>query len=109
MRILLDINVPVPLGGFLKNHEVQRASELGWESLPDGPLLRAAEDAGFDALLTCDRNVRTQQNLSGRRIALIEVSTNHWPTIRPVAAKIAAKVDFVQRGQLLLIEVDALD
>lgn len=62
----------------------------------------------FDALLTCDRNVRTQQNLSGRRIALIEVSTNHWPTIRPVAAK-TAKVDFVQRGQLLLIEVDALD
>lgn len=64
---------------------------------------------GFEALITCGKNVRTQQNLSGRKIALVVVSTNHWPTIRPCASKVAAKVDFVQRGQLLLIDVADID
>lgn len=107
MRILVDINVPVPLGGFPGNHEVQRASELGWESLPDATIA-SRRRCWFRRSSYVRPECATPQNLSGRRIALIEVSTNHWPTIRPVAAK-TAKVDFVQRGQLLLIEVDALD
>ena len=72
-----------------------RAGELGWQSLENGALLDAAEGAGFDVLITCDQNVLQQQNFTGRKLAVVVLSTNHWPTLRPVAAGIATKVDFV--------------
>jgi len=81
---------------------------MGWQALENGALLSAAEGAGFDLLLTCDQNVPYQQNLSGRRLALAILSTNHWPTLRPVAARIATAVEFVQAGQVVRIDVSAL-
>ena len=94
MRVPFDANTPAPLARFLRGHEVVRADELGWQGLENGALLDAAEEAGFDLLLTCDQNVRYQQNLTGRKLALLILSSNHWPTLRPVAARIATAVDF---------------
>lgn len=108
MKILFDANTPAPLARFLRGHEVVRADELGWQGLENGALLDAAENAGFDLLLTCDQNVRYQQNLTGRKLALVVLTSNHWPTLRPVAARIANAVDFVQTGQLIRIDVAAL-
>jgi hypothetical protein len=71
-------------------------------------LLDAAERAGFDLLLTCDQNVRHQQNFTSRRWALIILSSNHWPTLRAVAARIATAVDFVQSGQIVNVDVATL-
>lgn len=62
MKILFDANTPAPLARFLRGHEVMRADDLGWQGLDNGALLDAAEQAGFDLLLTCDQNVRYQQN-----------------------------------------------
>ena len=79
--------------------------ELGWQSLQNGALLDAAEIAGFDLLLTCDQNVRYQQNFSGRRLAILILSTNHWPTIKRAAAKVAALVEFTQRGSVTRMDI----
>ena len=78
----MDANTPAPLARFLRGHEVVRADELGWQRLENGALLGAAEQAGFDLLLTCDQNVRYQQNLATRKLALLIPSSNHWPTLR---------------------------
>ncbi len=85
-----------------------RADELGWQGLENGALLDAAEQAGFDLLLTCDQNVRYQQNLTNRKLALVVLSSNQWPTLRGVAARIATAVDFVQTGQIVRVDVAKL-
>ncbi len=108
MKILFDANTPAPLARFLRGHEVVRADELEWQGLENGALLAAAEQAGFDLLLTCDQNVRYQQNFTGRKLALVVLSSNHWPTLRPIAARIATAVDFVQTGQIVRIDVAKL-
>lgn len=108
MKILFDANTPAPLARFLRGHEVVRADELGWQGLENGVLLDAAEQAGFDLLLTCDQNVRRQQNFTSRRLALLVLSSNHWPTLQGVAARIATAVDFVQSGQIVRLDVATL-
>ena len=108
MKILFDANTPGPLARFLRGHTVVRADELGWQGLENGALLDAAENAGFDLLLTCDQNVRYQQNFTGRKLALVVLSSNHWPTLRRVAARIGSAVDFAQRGQIVQVDIAAL-
>jgi len=108
MKILFDASTPAPLARFLRGHEVVRADELGWQGLENGALLDAAEQAGFDLLLTCDQNVRYQQNFAGRKLALVILSSNHWPTLRRIAARIATAVDFVQTGQIVRVDVAML-
>ncbi len=108
MKILFDANTPAPLARFLRGHDVMRADELGWQGLENGALLDAAEQAGFDLLLACDQNVRYQQNFASRKLALVILSSNHWPTLRRVAARIATAVDFVQTGQIVKVDVAGL-
>ena len=108
MKILFAANTPAPLAGFLRGHEVTRADELGWPGLENGALLDAAEQGGFDLLLTCDQNVRYQQNFTNVKLALVVLSSNHWPTLRPIAARIATAIDFVQTGQIVKVEIATL-
>jgi predicted nuclease of predicted toxin-antitoxin system len=81
-RLLFDANIPRGLQGVLSDHEVFTAFQMGWGALVNGDLLAAAEAAGFDAMITGDKNLAYQQNLTGRKLAIIVLSTNHWPTIR---------------------------
>jgi hypothetical protein len=80
--ILFDANMPRGLRAAFLDHEVFTAFQMGWGALVNGQLLAAAEEAGFDAILTGDKNLAYQQNLVGRRIAIVVLSTNHWPTVR---------------------------
>ncbi len=105
MRILFDTNTPVPLRRFLRGHEVTLAKDVGWDRLANGALLAAAESSGFDILLTCDQNLQYQQNLSGLRVALVILSANNWNKIRPHVARIASTLDFVQRGQVVRVDL----
>ena len=75
MTILLDECVPRPLKRFLTGHSVQTAQQAGLGGYKNGQLLKAAEGA-FDLLLTSDKNLRYQQNLSGRSLAILILSTN---------------------------------
>jgi hypothetical protein len=108
VKILFDANTPAPLARLLRGHDVVRADELGWQGLENGALLEAAEKARFDLLLTCDQNVEYQQNFTNRRVALVVLSSNHWPTLRRVAGRIASAVDFVQAGQIVRIDIAML-
>jgi hypothetical protein len=68
MLILFDQATPVPIRPFLKGHTVRTAAQQGWDTLQNGELLNAAEDAGFEMLLTPDKNMRYQQNLARRKL-----------------------------------------
>ena len=105
MKILFDANTPAPLARFLPYHEVVRADELDWQGLDNGALLNAAEQAGFDLMITCDQNLPYQQNFTGRKLAIVVLLSNHWPTLRRVAPRISTAVDFVQPGQIVRLEV----
>jgi hypothetical protein len=73
MRVLFDQATPVPIRPYLEGHDVRTAAQQGWDSLKNGELLSAAEAAGFDVILTTDKNMRYQQNLAGRTIAVVVV------------------------------------
>jgi hypothetical protein len=98
IRILLDQNVPLGLRRVLAGHEVVTAARLGWSTIQNGDLIRSAEDAGFAVLITCDRNIRYQQNLAGRQLALIELTTNRWATIRDNIAGVLAIIETMSPG-----------
>jgi hypothetical protein len=105
-RILFDNNVPVGVRGFLTNHEVRTVVEMDWPpQLESGALLKAAEAAGFGVLVTSDQNIRYQQNLVGRGLALVALGSNIWPVVRDHAAAIAAAVDKATPGSYQFIEM----
>ena len=97
-RFILDQNAPDGLCTAFPGFEVVTARSMGWATLANGDLLQAAEDAGFFGLITCDRNLRYQQNLAGRHIALIEFSTGAWPVVRNHLDLILAAVEAANPG-----------
>jgi hypothetical protein len=98
MLILFDHSTPAPLASGLTGHIVTKAKDRGWDRLTNGDLLAEADRAGFDVLLTADNNMRYQQNLTGRRIALVVLSTPQWPLVRLHIEKIAATVNAATPG-----------
>ena len=98
MRILFDHGTPVPLRKILSEHHVATAFQMGWSRLSNGELLYAAEAEGFDVLITTDQNLRYQQNLSHRRIAIIVLRSTSWPRLRNITAKIIEAVAQVKPG-----------
>ena len=89
-RLLLDANMPPGVRTLLPEYDVRTARQMGRDRLTNGDLLNLAENAGFEAMITADRNIRYQQNLVGRKIALIEQTTPHWETIRDNFAAVRA-------------------
>jgi hypothetical protein len=77
MLILFDNGIPAPLRYALKGHTVVEAIERGWDTLANGELLAVAEAAGFEVLLTTDKNMRYQQNLKGRKIVFVVLGTRN--------------------------------
>jgi hypothetical protein len=84
VRVLFDQGTPAPLRHSLVGHVVTTAFELGWSTLKNGELLAVAENQGFDVLVTTDANLKYQQNLKSRRIAIVVLGTTSWPRIRVV-------------------------
>jgi len=81
MRILFDQGTPVGIRNSLRDHEVATARQQGWSTLLNGELLRLAEEAGFDVLLTTDQNLAYQQNLRNRKIAIVALTRNRWSLV----------------------------
>src|SRR6202030_3845084 len=98
MLILFDHVTPRGFARFLPGHTVTKAKDRGWDTLTNGELLAEAERAGFEVLLTADKNMRYQQSLTGRRIALVVLSTPQWPLVRLHAERIAAAVNAATPG-----------
>jgi hypothetical protein len=98
VRILLDHNLPRRLRRLLPGHYIRTAQEMSWEEFTNGRLLTAGEEAGFDVLITGDKNLSYQQNLTGRRIALIVLGANSWKILRDHQDVIQAAVDSCSVG-----------
>ncbi len=105
MLILFDQGTPVGIRSCLYGHTVITAREKGWSTLLNGELLNVAEEAGFDVLLTTDKNLVYQQNLSDRRIAIVVLGQNRWSLIKPMLERIAAIINAAKPGTYILIEI----
>jgi len=97
MKILFDQGVPVPLMMALEDHEVTTAHKLGWGDLGNGDLIALA-DQRFDLLVTTDKNLAYQQNISGRKIAIFILPTTRWPVLKPHGAAIAQAIAAADTG-----------
>lgn len=104
MRILFDQGTPVPLRSALVAHQVETAFERGWQILTNGDLLSQAEAAGFAVLVTTDGNLRYQQNLAGRRIAILVLKTTDWRLIRLRVDSVVGAISGLVPGAYLELE-----
>jgi hypothetical protein len=106
LRILFDKNVPVGVRRFLPAHEVRTVVEMGWpDQLENGELLSIAEPLGFDVMVTSDQNIRYQQNLTGRNLAVVVLGPNIWPAVQKYDLAIRAGVDAARPGTYDFIEM----
>jgi hypothetical protein len=105
MRILFDQGTPVGIRDSLLAHRVSTAYQMGWSTLSNGELLRAAEMAGFDVLLTTDKNLVYQQNIKGRKIAIVILGHARWSATRAILGKIAESIERSEPGHYTFIEI----
>ncbi|MXX34904.1 MAG: hypothetical protein F4107_04955 [Gemmatimonadetes bacterium] len=99
MRILFDQGTPAPLRRHLGDHEVDTVAERGWSELVNGDLIARAEDAGYDVIVTTDQNMRHQQNLTGRRLAIVVLLSTAWPYVRLRTEEIREALAQVRPGE----------
>ena len=105
MRIIFDQATPVPIRPYLEGHTVRTAAQQGWDKLSNGDLLTAAEEAGFDILVTTDRNMRYQQNLAGRKIAAVVLGRQQWPRLRRHIQRVVEAVNAATPGSFAEVEI----
>src|SRR6266446_1623922 len=100
MKVLFDACVARPLRQLLPDHSVHTAQEMCWRQLKNGDLLREAE-IQFEALISTDQNLKFQQKVVGRKLAILVLPTNDWPAIRSKAVEIAARVATLKPGDFV--------
>jgi hypothetical protein len=106
MLILFDHGTPKGLASALPGHTVVTAQSRGWDRLNNGALPNAAEEAALDLLLTTDRRIRHQQNLAGRKIALVVLTgTTKWSHVRLHLERLAAVVNAATPGSYTEVEI----
>ena len=105
MKILLDECVPLQVRDALTDHEVTTAQRMGWGGISNGDLLDKAEQENFQIFILADKNLRYQQNLSNRRIAILELWTNHRPTLEKSFSEIRAAVEKLLAGEYCILEI----
>lgn len=104
MKVLFDNSTPRGLARELRGHHVTEARKLGWDRLDNGDLLKAAGKAGFEVLITPDQNIRYQQNLTTRKIAIIVLGQGRWSQVKRHLAAIATAVDAAAPGSYTHVE-----
>ena len=107
MRVLFDQGTPVPLRMSFAD-PVVTAYEVGWSELNNGDLIRQAEQAGFEVLVTTDTNLRYQQTITNRSIAIAVMKSTSWPRIRIIAEDIADTIQKTEIGAYIENDIPAL-
>ena len=100
MRILIDESVPVQIRAGFAGHEVSTVREMGWGQAANGELLRSAEGK-FEVLVTCDKNLKYQQNLKRYGFGVLEISTNKRRVIEENLGKIREALDMIRPGEVV--------
>ena len=104
MKVLLDECVPRPLRRALTGHAISTIEETGWKGLKNGELLGQAEGV-YDAFVTADKNLRYQQNMAQRRIAILELGTPRWPVLTRFIPQIQQALDGLQPGEYFTLNI----
>ena len=102
MKILLDECTPHVLKRLLTGFEIKTVQDQGWSGITNGALLRLAE-GGFDVLITSDQNLRYQQNLANRQIAILQLPTNQVPLVIKLAPQIQIALDEIKTGEFITV------
>ncbi|NJO15839.1 MAG: DUF5615 family PIN-like protein [Thioploca sp.] len=102
MKIILDENIPRYLKLVLDQYEVSTVQEQGWSGMSNGDLLSIMEEL-FDLFITADKNLKYQQNLINRRIAIIQLYTNRLPLLKKIESKIIQEIEHIKLGQYIEI------
>jgi hypothetical protein len=106
MLVLFDNGPPRTLAHYLiDHHAVTEARTRGWAELENGELLSAAEAAGFEVLVKTDKNLRYQQNLAARKIAVVALGQGRWSLLRQHVARIVATVNAATPGSFAEVEI----
>ena len=105
MKVLFDQGTPAPLRRALLEHSVETAYELGWSSLQNGALIAVAEAAGFEVFVTTDRNLKYQQNLAGRSLAIVVLLSTSWPRIQQARPQVVQAVNEALPGSYREVSV----
>jgi hypothetical protein len=105
MRILFDNGTPKPIAVCLIGHEITYARAIGWHEMSNGEPIQQAETAGYDVLLSTDKNIRYQQNLTGRKLAIVVLGSQQWPVVRLYLDRIAAAVAACTPGSYTEVEI----
>ena len=105
MRILFDHGTPSGIAKALSGHEVTEAIERGWNRISNGELLQIAEAAGFELLLTTDKRIRYQQNLTGRKIAIVVLGNSTWRVVRLYLERVAVAVNAATPGSYAEVDI----
>ena len=105
MLILFDHGTPRSISRWLPGHTVVEAVARGWDTLANGELLTVAEEAGFDLLLSTDKNIQYQQNLKGRRIAIVILGNSQRPAVHRNIDRVVAAVNAAMPGSYTEVEI----
>ena len=105
MRVLFDHGTPSGIARSLSGHDVTEAIERGWDRISNGELLKVAEAAGFDVLLTTDKGIRYQQNLTGRKIAIVVLGNSTWRIVRLYLDRIALVIADATPGSYAEVDI----
>ena len=104
MRVLLDENLDHRLRKYLGEHDVVTVSYMGWIGLKNGELLRMAEENGFQVFVTGDRTLSHEQNLTGRQLAIIVLSSIELPILRKHLSSIVDAIDRALPGSFQAVD-----
>ena len=102
MRVLLDNCVPAGIRRFLIGHTVTHSVTVGLADVNKGDLIKAA-DYNYEIFVTSDLNIRYQQKFSDRKLAIVAVATNHWPTTQTDPGKVTQAVNAATAGSYQLV------
>ena len=105
MLILFDHGTPRGIARFLSRHVVREAKSQGWDTLTNGELLTVAEANGFEVLVTTDQNIKYQQNLTGRRIAIVVLGKARWRLIRDAMHSVIQAVENAKPGTYTEVKI----
>jgi hypothetical protein len=105
MRILFDQGVPSGIIHSLSGHEVTEAIERGWDRISNGELLTKAEATGFEVLLTTDKRIRYQQNLKGRKIAVVVLGNSAWRIVCKHLTRVVEAVNAATPGSYTEVDI----
>jgi hypothetical protein len=103
MRIILDENIPKPLKSWLVGHETTTVQRADWAGKSNGELI-AKIDPHFDLFITADKNLRYQQNLRNRQIAILELPTNRWSHLVPLRKAVLDEIAVIRQGEYRIVD-----